>query len=111
VVADEGIAEICADQVKHIWVSDIRVPINAASVSTLPTPAETDYCAQGAHLGPHDLYESRPGSFVSEQLVLATYQTPASWCSTSLPLSARRSPPSSRRLGRGCSTSRRDASG
>ena len=74
VVADEGIADNCADQVKYTWVFDIRVPTNPVSISTFPTPAEADYCAKGGHFGPHNLHENRPGSFVSEQLVFATYQ-------------------------------------
>ncbi|MDP9458985.1 MAG: hypothetical protein M3Q22_01620 [Actinomycetota bacterium] len=74
VVADEGIADNCADQVKYTWVFDIRVPTNPVSISTFPTPAETDYCAKGGHFGPHNVHENRPGSFVSEELVFATYQ-------------------------------------
>ena len=74
VVADEGIADDCADQVKYTWVFDIRVPENPVSISTFPTPAETDYCAKGGHFGPHNLHENRPGSFVSDRLVFATYQ-------------------------------------
>jgi hypothetical protein len=74
VVADEGIADNCADQVKYTWVFDVRVPANPVSISTFPTPSETDYCAKGAHFGPHNLHENRPGSFVSEDLIFATYQ-------------------------------------
>ena len=74
VVADEGIADHCADQVKYTWVFDVREPSNPVSISTFPTPAEVDYCAKGAHFGPHNLHENRPGSFVSEQIVFATYQ-------------------------------------
>lgn len=74
VVADEGIADHCADQVKYTWVFDVRVPVNPVSISTFPTPAEVDYCAKGGHFGPHNLHENRPGSFVSEQLIFATYQ-------------------------------------
>jgi hypothetical protein len=74
VVADEGIADNCADQVKYTWVFDIREPANPVSIATLPTPSEVDYCAKGGHFGPHNLHENRPGSFVSDQLVFATYQ-------------------------------------
>ncbi|WP_198588022.1 LVIVD repeat-containing protein [Geodermatophilus chilensis] len=74
VVADEGIADNCADQVKYTWVFDVRVPANPISIATLPTPSEVDYCAKGGHFGPHNLHENRPGSFVSERLVFATYQ-------------------------------------
>jgi hypothetical protein len=74
IVADEGIADNCADQVKYTWVFDVRVPANPVSISTFPTPAEADYCAKGAHFGPHNLHENRPGSLVSDQLIFATYQ-------------------------------------
>src|SRR5678815_4707238 len=73
-VADEGIADNCADQVKHSWVFDVREPSNPVSIATLPTPSEVDYCAKGGHFGPHNLHENRPGSFVSDRLVFATYQ-------------------------------------
>jgi hypothetical protein len=74
VVADEGIADNCADQVKYTWVFDVREPANPVSIATLPTPSEVDYCAKGGHFGPHNLHENRPGSLVSDQLVFATYQ-------------------------------------
>jgi len=74
VVADEGIADNCDDQVKYTWVFDIREPANPVSIATFPTPSEIDYCAKGGHFGPHNLHENRPGSFVSDQLVFATYQ-------------------------------------
>src|SRR5215218_7378378 len=74
VVADEGIADNCADQVKYTWVFDVREPVNPVSIATLPTPSEVDYCAKGGHFGPHNLHENRPGSFVSDRLIFATYQ-------------------------------------
>ena len=74
VVADEGIADNCADQVKYTWVFDVREPANPVSIATFPTPSEVDYCAKGGHFGPHNLHENRPGSFVSDRLVFATYQ-------------------------------------
>ncbi|GAA2331924.1 hypothetical protein [Streptomyces cuspidosporus] len=74
VVADEGIADNCADGLKHTWIFDIRQPDNPVSIATLPTPDETDYVAKGSHFGPHNLHENRPGSFVSSDLIFATYQ-------------------------------------
>jgi hypothetical protein len=74
VVADEGIADNCADQVKYTWVFDVRVPTDPISISTFPTPSEVDYCAKGGHFGPHNLHENRPGSWTDERLVFATYQ-------------------------------------
>jgi hypothetical protein len=33
-----------------------------------------DYRAKPGHFGPHNLHENRPGSFVSSELIFATYQ-------------------------------------
>jgi hypothetical protein len=74
VVADEAIADECADQVKYTWVIDIREKSNPVTIATCPTPAEQDYCHLGGHFGPHNLHENRPGSFQSADLVFATYQ-------------------------------------
>ena len=74
IVADEAIADNCADQVKYTWVVDIREPTNPVTISTFPTPSEEDYCAKGGHFGPHNLHENRPGSFQSSELIFATYQ-------------------------------------
>ena len=41
-------------------------------ISTLPTPRDRNYCAQGT-FGPHNLHENRPGSFRSEDTIFATY--------------------------------------
>ena len=50
------------------------MPQNPVSISTFPTPAEADYKSKGGHFGPHNIHENRPGSFVSSQLIFATYQ-------------------------------------
>jgi hypothetical protein len=74
IVADEGVADNCSDQLKYTWVFDVREPTNPVSISTFPTPAEEDYCAKGGHFGPHNLHENRPGSFQSSETIFATYQ-------------------------------------
>jgi hypothetical protein len=74
IVADEATADELADGLKHVWVFDIRVPANPISIATLPTPAERDYASKGRHFGPHNLHENRPGSFVSDTVIFATYQ-------------------------------------
>lgn len=74
IVADEGVADNCADQVKYTWVVDVREPGNPVTIATFPTPDEEDYCAKGGHFGPHNLHENRPGSFQSWELIFATYQ-------------------------------------
>jgi hypothetical protein len=74
VVADEAVADECADQIKHTWVVDVREKTNPVTIATLPTPSERDYCRAGGHFGPHNLHENRPGSFQSSELIFATYQ-------------------------------------
>jgi hypothetical protein len=74
VVADEAVADECADGVKYTWVVDVRDPTNPVPISTFPTPDEDDYATLGGHFGPHNLHENRPGSFQSESLIFATYQ-------------------------------------
>lgn len=74
VVADEATADDLGDGLKHVWLFDIREPSNPISVSTMPTPSEIDYANKGRHFGPHNLHENRPGSFVSETVIFATYQ-------------------------------------
>ncbi|PNT90689.1 hypothetical protein CDQ84_19540, partial [Clostridium thermosuccinogenes] len=46
----------------------------SGSAVCVPPPDEADYVAKGAHFGPHNLHENRPGSFVSSTLIFATYQ-------------------------------------
>ena len=74
VVLDEAVLDRQEDGVKHIWVFDNREPSNPVSIATVPQPAEADYVAKGAHFGPHNLHENRPGSFVSSELLFATWQ-------------------------------------
>jgi len=74
VVLDEAVLDHQEDGLKLIWVFDNRVRENPVSISSFPTPAEADYKAKGGHFGPHNIHENRPGSFVSSQLIFATYQ-------------------------------------
>jgi hypothetical protein len=72
VVVDEANAEHCAKGTFHTFIVDVRVPANPVPISTLPTPRDRDYCALGT-FGPHNVHENRPGSFNSEQIIVATY--------------------------------------
>jgi hypothetical protein len=74
VVLDEAVLDHQQDGLKLIWLFDNRVRDNPVSIATCPTPAEADYTAKGGHFGPHNIHENRPGSFVSSQLIFATYQ-------------------------------------
>ncbi|WP_034945248.1 LVIVD repeat-containing protein [Erwinia oleae] len=74
VVLDEAVLDEQQDGEKLIWLFDIREPANPISIATFPQPNERDYVAKGGHFGPHNLHENRPGSFVSDTLIFATYQ-------------------------------------
>jgi hypothetical protein len=74
VVLDEAVLDHQEDGPKLIWVFDNRERANPVSIATFPTPAEADYVAKGGHFGPHNIHENRPGSFVSSELIFATYQ-------------------------------------
>jgi hypothetical protein len=74
VVVDEAVQDRCADGLKFTWLFDIREPTNPISIATMPTPSEIDYVAKGAHFGPHNVHENRPGSFVSSERIFTTYQ-------------------------------------
>lgn len=74
IVLDEAVLDNQEDGEKLIWIFDIREPSNPVSIATFPQPAETDYVKKGAHFGPHNLHENRPGSFISSTLIFATYQ-------------------------------------
>lgn len=74
IVADEAVLDNCEDGMKYIWVFDNREPSNPISIATFPTPDEDDYCAKGAHFGPHNIYENRPDGMVSSDVIYSTYQ-------------------------------------
>ena len=74
IVLDEAVLDHQEDGLKLIWVFDNREPSNPVSIATFPTPSEADYAGKGGHFGPHNLHENRPGSYVSSELIFATYQ-------------------------------------
>ena len=74
VVLDEAVLDHQEDGLKLIWIFDNRERANPISIATFPTPSERDYAAKGGHFGPHNIHENRPGSFVSSELIFATYQ-------------------------------------
>jgi hypothetical protein len=74
VVLDEAVLDHQEDGLKLIWMFDNREPSNPVSIATFPSPTEADYGRKGGHFGPHNIHENRPGSFVSSELVFATYQ-------------------------------------
>jgi hypothetical protein len=59
---------------KNIWIFDVRVPANPISIATLLAPTEADYRYRGAHYGPHNIHENRPGTFQSSNIIFSTWQ-------------------------------------
>jgi hypothetical protein len=74
IVLDEAVLDHQEDGVKNIWVFDNREESNPQIIATFPQPAEFDYKRKGGHFGPHNIHENRPGTFVSDTLIFATYQ-------------------------------------
>jgi hypothetical protein len=74
IVLDEAVLDHQEDGLKLIWVFDNRRRDNPVSIATFPTPGEIDYAAKSGHFGPHNIHENRPGSFISSELIFATYQ-------------------------------------
>jgi hypothetical protein len=74
VVLDEAVLDHQEDGVKNIWLFDNRVKSDPRVIATFPQPAEADYKSKGGHFGPHNIHENRPGTFVSSNLIFATYQ-------------------------------------
>jgi hypothetical protein len=74
VVLDEAVLDHQEDGVKNIWLFDNSVRDNPRIISTFPQPEESDYKRKGGHFGPHNVHENRPGSFVSDTLIFATWQ-------------------------------------
>jgi len=74
IVLDEAVLDHQEDGLKLIWVFDNRQKDNPLSIATFPTPDEADYIKKGGHFGPHNIHENRPGSYVSDDLIFATYQ-------------------------------------
>ena len=72
VVVDEANAEKCAKGTFYTFIVDVRAPENPVPISTLPTPKDRDFCSVGV-FGPHNVHENRPGSFHSEEIIVATY--------------------------------------
>jgi hypothetical protein len=74
IVVDETVLDDGEDGFKPIWVFNNQLPSNPISIATFPAPDDRDYLKVGGHFGPHNIHENRPGTFISEELIFATYQ-------------------------------------
>jgi hypothetical protein len=75
VVADEAVQDGGGDGLRRIWICDVADPSDPHVVGALPEPEEQDFRAAGGVFGPHNLHENRPGSWQSEDIIFATYQS------------------------------------
>jgi len=75
VVADEAMSDISVEPQKYIWIMDVRHKPNPVPLATMPLPSELDFVGQGGTFGPHNLWENRPDGFVSDTVVIATFQS------------------------------------
>lgn len=72
VVTDESTKDNCQEPPKYVRVIDIKDEKAPGILSRFPVP-EGDFCSKGLRFGPHNLHENRPGSFISDTLIFATY--------------------------------------
>ncbi len=75
VVADESVIDRGGDGVRRIVLVDVADPRDPKLVSTLPEPAEQRFRDNAAVFGPHNLHENRPGTWQSDEVIFATYQS------------------------------------
>lgn len=74
IVLDEAVLDDFEDGLKNIWIFDVKDRANPIPVATMPVPQEADYARRGAHYGPHNVHENRPGTFQSSSLIFSTWQ-------------------------------------
>ncbi len=74
VVLDEAVLDDFEDGLKNIWIFDVRNPANPIPLATMPVPNDADYARKGAHYGPHNIHENRPGSYQSSTMIFSTWQ-------------------------------------
>lgn len=80
VAVDEALEEHKHGGEKMIWVVDVRDERQPVTIATFPVPrppartGATSYRdLPGSRFGPHNVHENRPGSYVSDTTIFATY--------------------------------------
>lgn len=79
IATSEGLPHQMQAGDKRIWVIDVRDERQPVTISTFPEPvppASTgalSYRDLPGVYGPHNLHENRPGSYISDQRIFATY--------------------------------------
>jgi len=75
VVADEANGEVGVEQMKYVWLFDVRLKSNPVSIATMPVPADQDYRRKGGQFGPHNVWENRSEGMVTSDYVFAAWQS------------------------------------
>ncbi|MEU9663844.1 hypothetical protein [Streptomyces chartreusis] len=73
-MADEPVPSIPQTEPQHIWLFDTRQVSNPVSISTFPVVSGPLGVPHGK-VGPHNLFEPRPGLWQSDDYVFATQHT------------------------------------
>jgi len=72
VTTDEATKNRCAGEPHMVRVVNVSDESDPQVLAVCPVP-EGDFCERGLRFGAHCLHENRPGSYVSEEVVFATY--------------------------------------
>ncbi|MFS0732345.1 hypothetical protein ABC304_10120 [Microbacterium sp. 1P10UB] len=79
IASSEGLPHSMQAGDKRIWVIDVREETHPVPIATFPEPrppassGATHYRDLPGTYGPHNLHENRPGSYISDQTIFATY--------------------------------------
>lgn len=78
IVTDEAVKLDGSDLPKHVWVVDNRDETNPVPIATFPTdgfprPVFDDAGVQRDRIGAHNVHENVPGSWCSQEIILATF--------------------------------------
>ena len=72
ITTDESLKENCQEAPKELRVFDISDDRDPKLIGKFPRP-EGNFCERGGRFGSHNLHENRPESFISEDILFATY--------------------------------------
>jgi hypothetical protein len=73
VVTDESVRPGAADWPKLVWIVEASVEDKLVCVSTCPLPPVKTFAKRGGRFGAHNLHENRPGSWISEDIIVGTF--------------------------------------
>ncbi len=72
IITEEATDSECQETRRRMRVMDISNEKQPREISQFPEP-RGDFCRRGLSFGPHNIHENRPGSFLSDRIIYATY--------------------------------------